>query len=65
MATLPSTDVEQVMPRLSLDEAAAQMARLVEDYYDEIGLSEQERDQRVASAGEFIQSVSERSAKSA
>ncbi len=56
MATLPKSDIEMNESKQSLDEAARQMVDLIEGYYDEIGLSESERDQRYASAREFLDS---------
>ncbi len=55
MATLP---IAEPVPAkdAALDAAAAKMAQLVEEYYDEIGLSEAERDARYASAREFLDS---------
>jgi hypothetical protein len=66
MATLPSIEVEQAEPKLSLDEAAADMYKLIEGYYDEIGLSEADREKRYEAAGDFIKTVrASHSAKSA
>ncbi len=65
MAALPTID-PRTAHDADIDAAAAQMAQLLEDYYDDIGLSEQEKDQRIAAAGEFIKTVSSASpAKSA
>jgi hypothetical protein len=56
MATLPKTSLNSG-PRNSMDDAAARMAALVEEYFDEIGLPEEQRNARVAEAGEFISSA--------
>jgi F0F1-type ATP synthase membrane subunit b/b' len=51
MATIP-----QVKPKKAqiIDEAAAKIARLIEEHFDEQGWSEEERNRRVASAGARI-----------
>jgi len=49
MATIAQ---ERVPSNLSPDDAALEMVRLVEGYFDEIGLSEAERDERYARAEE-------------
>jgi hypothetical protein len=63
MATLPKSEVEQLEPKLSLDEAAKQLLEIVESHYDELGLSQEERDQRYASAQEFLDAKSASRAK--
>jgi hypothetical protein len=54
MATLPQIDVEQTEPKLTLDEAASELYKIVEGHFDSLGLSEEERDQRYISAREFL-----------
>jgi len=48
MATIPQTKVsrEQI-----IDEAASKISRILEEHFDEMGWSEEERNERVARAG--------------
>ena len=48
MATIPQTKVSEAQ---MIDEAAAKMSQILEDHFDEMGWSEEERDERVARAG--------------
>lgn len=63
MATLPQTDVEQVEPSLTLDEAAAELYKIVEGHFDDLGLTEAERNARYVSAREFLDTKDAANAK--
>ena len=54
MATLPKSDIKMAEPKLSLEEAAAELYKIVEGHNDELGLNEAERDNRYTSAREFL-----------
>jgi hypothetical protein len=62
VAALPTID-PQTANDAALNLAAAQMTQFIEEYYDEIGLSETERDERYASAREFLDSKNAATAK--
>jgi hypothetical protein len=53
MATIPQTKPKQV-PRRKTEDPAAKIARLLEEHFDEMGWSEEERNERVARAGARI-----------
>ena len=63
MATIPQTKVsrEQI-----IDEAASKISQILEEHFDEMGWSEEERNERVAQAGARVDAAvaRARSAKS-
>jgi hypothetical protein len=54
MATLAKSDLQLDSSQLTLDEAAAKLLQVVEGYFDDIGLSEAERDERYTHARDFV-----------
>jgi hypothetical protein len=56
MATLAKSDPQCVQSQLAPDEAAGKLLGIVEGYFDDIGLSETERDERYARARDFVDS---------
>ena len=46
MATLPKANLESPEQRLSLNEAAAELYKIVEGHFDTLGLTEGEKDER-------------------
>jgi len=54
MAALPNIDIEQTKQKLSPDEAAAELYKIVESHFDDLGLAEQEREARYASLRESL-----------
>jgi len=48
MATLPQTKLSDAQ---IIDEAASKISQILEEHFDEMGLSDEERNERVARAG--------------
>lgn len=62
MATIPQ--VKQEKAKIA-DEAASKIASLLEEHFDEMGWSEEERDKRVRQASADVKTAAARRAKSA
>jgi hypothetical protein len=60
MATIPQTKPKQ----RTLDESAAELYRLLEEHFDQMGLTEAERDERYARAERRVTSAGAAHAKS-
>jgi hypothetical protein len=56
MAALSQIDVEHAEPKLTLDEATAELYKIVEGHFDDLGLTEQERDERYSNLRERLDS---------
>ncbi len=64
MAMLPQTEIEQPAPVLTLDEAAAELYKIVEAHFDDLGLTEAQRDERYTSAQQFLDAKNAETSKS-
>jgi hypothetical protein len=56
MATFAKSDPQCAQSQLTPDEAAGKLLDIVEGYFDDIGLSEIERDERYVRARDFVDS---------
>ena len=63
MATLPVTHVEQPNTKLTPEEAAAELYRIVEGHFDDLGLTEEQRDERYSKLDRKLQATNAAAAK--
>jgi hypothetical protein len=63
MATLSQVNVQQTESQMTLEQAAAELYKIVESHFDDLGLAEAQRDERYNSLRESLDAKDAASAK--